>query len=102
MSLCKDSHYIVKLVDDFELNDLTYIITKYAEGKDLLEYCLNQPNQDQWLSEKRTRHIFLQLAEGMRDMHRLGLVHRDVKLLNVFVCSEGRYPKIKLGDFGLA
>ncbi len=58
MSACKDSQNVVKLLDTFELDDMTYLITKFAEGKDLLEYCLTQPNEHQWLSEKRARYIF--------------------------------------------
>ena len=34
-------------------------------------------------------------------MHKKSLVHFDLKLLNVFVCSNTDYPKIKIGDLGL-
>ena len=33
-------------------------------------------------------------------MHRLGLVHNDLKLINVFVTSNEEYPDIKIGDLG--
>ena len=35
-------------------------------------------------------------------MHRLEFVHRDLKLLNIFLSSNSRYPRVKIGDFGLA
>ena len=58
MNACKDSQNVVRLLDSFELDNMTYLVTKFAEGKDLLEYCISQPNENQWLSEKRARHIF--------------------------------------------
>ncbi len=44
MHLCKKSQYVVSLVDSFEVDDLTYIVSKYAEGGNLLEYCCEQSN----------------------------------------------------------
>ena len=35
-------------------------------------------------------------------MHDNGIVHRDLKHLNIFLSDEGDAPKVKIGDFGLA
>lgn len=45
------------------------------------------------------RKIALQLAEGMSHMHEKGVIHRDLKSLNIF--ADGGY-NIKIGDFGLS
>lgn len=45
------------------------------------------------------RKISLQIAEGMHHMHEQGILHRDLKSLNVFV--DGSY-NVKIGDFGLS
>ena len=41
----------------------------------------------------------LDVIEGLREAHRLGLIHRDVKPSNCFLDGEGR---VKVGDFGLS
>ena len=79
-----------------------YLVTKYAAGGDLLHYCLSQENSRKWMNEERALHICLQLAQGLRDMHEVNLVHRDLKLLNVFMCDSSEMPRVKLGDLGLA
>ncbi|CDF34034.1 Serine/threonine-protein kinase [Chondrus crispus] len=45
------------------------------------------------------RKIALQLAEGMSHMHEKGILHRDLKSLNIFV--DGSY-NVKIGDFGFS
>ncbi len=42
---------------------------------------------------------FRPLIEGVAVLHQVGLVHRDIKLQNIFVAGDGR---LVLGDFGVA
>ena len=42
------------------------------------------------------------MALGLRDMHEQNLVHRDLKLLNIFMCDSSEMPRVKIGDLGLA
>ena len=102
MLCCQKSKHVVQLVESFSFDSNLYLVTKYASGGDLLQYCLAQDNSKQWMDEKRAKHIFAQLAQGLFDMHQVGLVHRDLKLLNIFLCDSTAYPRVQIGDLGLA
>jgi serine/threonine protein kinase len=51
------------------------------------------------LPEKEVAKYTLALAEALIYCHSKGVTHRDVKLENIFIGSDGQ---IKLADFGLA
>ncbi len=49
-----------------------------------------------------TIDILLKVCLSLREAHDMGVVHRDVKPMNVMVCNQGKiYDMIKLLDFGL-
>jgi serine/threonine protein kinase len=50
---------------------------------------------------EETLEIGIQAAEGLQAAHAAGIVHRDVKPENLFLCS-GDPPHIKLLDFGIS
>lgn len=50
----------------------------------------------------RVIYLIVQAAESLAEAHQAGLVHRDVKPANIFVCRYGtRYDFVKVLDFGL-
>ena len=54
------------------------------------------------LEPERAVHLLRQACESLAEAHRAGLVHRDVKPANVFVCRAGvRHDFVKVLDFGL-
>ena len=49
--------------------------------------------------EKMTVRLGMDIAQGLRDCHNAGIIHRDVKPENIFVNKVGNF---KLGDFGIS
>lgn len=48
-------------------------------------------------SEKLARTFFVQLVNGMRDIHRENIAHRDIKLDNLLLTKNF---ELKIADFG--
>ena len=91
---------MVNYIEEFEINSKTYIVTKFVRGGDLLSY-LSERGVDK-LPEAQAHTIFKQLTVGIRDIHEAGIVHRDLKHLNIFLSDTSETPRVKIGDFGLA
>lgn len=51
------------------------------------------------LSETKLRFVLIEILQGLKYLHDLGIVHRDIKLENIMITDDGR-PK--LIDFGLS
>eukprot|EP01017_Pseudomicrothorax_dubius_P022314 TRINITY_DN24106_c0_g1_i1.p1 TRINITY_DN24106_c0_g1~~TRINITY_DN24106_c0_g1_i1.p1 ORF type:complete len:164 (-),score=13.06 TRINITY_DN24106_c0_g1_i1:39-530(-) len=69
---------------------------EYCEGGNLSSYLESKPGQR--LSPKEAYEIFDQLVNGYKDLHKLKIVHRDIKDANILL-KEGKW---KISDFGLS
>jgi len=49
----------------------------------------------------RVVDILRQACQSLAEAHREGLVHRDIKPTNIFICRMGEYDFAKVLDFGL-
>jgi serine/threonine-protein kinase len=59
---------------------------------------------DQWgpVAPGRAVHILLGVCQSLREAHAYGLVHRDIKPGNIFLCRSGtEVDHVKVLDFGL-
>ncbi|XP_066214287.1 serine/threonine-protein kinase MARK2-like, partial [Saccopteryx leptura] len=85
---------VVKLVEVIVTDSTLFIVMEFVSGGDLSNYLpSNRPS-----TESEARHIFRQLISAVQYCHRLGIVHRDLKLENVLVDA---HRNIKVTDFGL-
>jgi serine/threonine protein kinase len=55
-------------------------------------------------SELVAQRIIQQIASALQELHQIGIVHRDVKLENIFIqeMQNNLVSKVVLGDFGLS
>jgi serine/threonine-protein kinase len=76
-----------------------YMVMEYLEGRDLDAELRNHGR----LPLHVAVDYVLQASEALAEAHALGMIHRDVKLKNLFLTQtvDGR-PLVKVLDFGLA
>jgi serine/threonine-protein kinase len=94
------AHPNVVDVYDFGLTEdgVPYLVCELLVGSPLDRY-----RRQGKLSVADAAGLGLQVARGLGRAHDLGVVHRDVKPENIFVCrSEDGEPVVKLVDFGIA
>jgi len=75
-----------------------YYAMELLEGLDLESLV----KRDGPMPPERAVHLLMQACRSLAEAHALGLVHRDIKPGNLFVCRQGLdYDVLKVLDFGL-
>lgn len=88
------SKHVVQVYDILKLDDDKIgIVQEFIEGTDLFDKGTATDTADALYKQ------LWQIAAGISDIHEAGVIHRDIKLNNMKLDSEGI---IKLFDFGLA
>lgn len=91
--LCHDK--IVKFESFFEDKVNVYILLELCTNHTMMEMVKGRRR----LTENEARYFMLQLIDATRYLHHHNVIHRDLKLGNLFLSKD---MTIKLGDFGLA
>lgn len=80
-------------------NGAPYLVMEYLEGESLFE-CLQR---ESLLAAPRAVDLAIQACRGLAAAHMLGIVHRDVKPENLFLCRRADGSDLlKVIDFGIA
>lgn len=92
----QDVKGVVQIYNFFEENGTGYIIMEFLEGMDVKQILREKGNcaDYEW-----SRRVILTVLHTLREIHRRGVLHRDIAPDNIFVTNEG---VIKLIDFGAA
>lgn len=88
---------IVTVYDFGENQNIIYLVMQYVAGGTLRD----QLSDGQRLEPRRAALYALQMARALQHAHQRGIVHRDVKPLNMLVSATNR-NELLLSDFGLA
>jgi serine/threonine protein kinase len=95
-----DHPHIIKYYESFIRKDKLFIIMEYAEKGDLKGLIKKHSAKEGDLVEENQVWIwFSQIVSAVKYLHNKKIIHRDIKLENIFVTSENI---IKLGDFGIS
>ena len=89
-----DHPHICTIYEFDQAEDRAFIAMAYIEGRNLKERIDAGP-----LGPEEALKLATQIAEGLQEAHRKGIVHRDIKSANVMVTAKGQ---AKVMDFGLA
>ena len=75
-----------KILDKQKTSNNYYIELEYCNGPDLLEYLKHYKEKyHKPLSEKAVQKIAKQIAKGLEYLHKLKIIHRDIKLENLVI-----------------
>jgi hypothetical protein len=86
---------IVEFLRAFTIGEHTYVVLQMCPNGSLTEMvkartCLSLPE---------VRRYMIQICGGVKYMHKRSVIHRDLKMGNIFLDTR---MNIKIGDFGLA
>lgn len=87
------SKHVVQVFDVIHMGDDLGIVQEFIEGADLFDLEMTPS------STIELYKVLWQIASGITDIHSVGVIHRDIKLNNMKIDSEG---VVKIFDFGLA
>ena len=94
-SVCVPSEYVVRAHGFRERDGHFFLLFDFVAGDTLWDWLANHLNTP-WTCRKT---LFLKMLRGVSDLHRAGVLHRDLNPGNVLVTVETQTPKIV--DFGL-
>merc|ERR1719440_1142555 len=87
----------------FKNRKQTAVMTTFASEGDLFNWCKKNSMPPGPERENLVRPLALQLFEGVRQLHELSIVHRDVSMENCLVSKEADgTSRLYIIDFGMA
>jgi len=97
-TLARFEHHpnIVTVRDFFKENKTAYMVMSFIKGATLLEHLKNSGDK---IPVEQAVQIIMPVLDALKEVHRAGIMHRDISPDNIFIDSKGR---VVLIDFGAA
>jgi serine/threonine-protein kinase len=93
------SPHVARILDFGTTDDgYPFMVLEYLEGNDLDD----ELERRGALPLDETAKLIIEACEGMREAHAIGVVHRDLKPGNLFLCNEKGKRILKVLDFGIS
>lgn len=86
---------IVAFIESFDDYKHVYMIQSLCSGNSLHTFRINRG----FVSMDECRYFTHQILQGVQYFHRMGFIHRDLKLSNILLDEN---VQVKICDFGLA
>lgn len=96
LARCYDLPGVVDVLNYFTENATGYIVMPYLKGRTMRDHLRARTTP---LPFDETLTIMRPVLGALREVHRLGFVHRDISPDNIYICESGR---VCLLDFGAA
>ena len=95
------SNFVVSYKEAFfdEKDNTLCIVMEFADRGDLYQKIVAHKKSAKFFEESDIWRIFIQLVKGLKALHDLKILHRDMKSANVFLFSNGC---AKLGDLNVS
>lgn len=90
-----ESDYVIKLYDCFTWGAYVGLVLEYVDGTSLFDITQTK----KLLPWRDITKIGRQIAHGLHAIHQAGIIHRDIKLENILLNSDGI---AKITDFGVS
>ncbi len=90
---------IIRFKHSFTKKQFLYIFTEFADGGDLAKSITFRKKSKREFQETQAMKIFAQICFALKHVHDRQILHRDLKLSNIFLMRNGI---VKLGDFGIS
>ncbi len=90
---------VVRVLNFFRANETVYMVMAYESGHSLQEHITRLQARGSKLGESYVRRMFIQVCNGLREVHANKLLHLDLKPANIYLRADG--SPILL-DFGAA
>jgi len=87
--------HVCRMFDIGEEGFSTFITMELVSGEDLKSFVRRSGH----LTEAKAVAIGRQIAQGLSEAHRVGVIHRDLKPQNIMIDREGN---VRIMDFGIA